>query len=139
MSEKFQRWLAVIAVVIVLSGMVVMWRMVPACATVKAVNMSITVKDIGSRQLVGLNTNTDSLAFGAVSPGMRVIRSVQFQHSVEAEVTVRIEGELSSWARADPDSFSVRAGEKKDIFFILQVPESAVDGDYAGEAGFCVR
>lgn len=129
-------------IIFIIIMIIVTYRQLPTCDKIEIIDTSVTVKDIGSRSLLGMNADTDSLAFGVVSPGTEVIRSINVQDSDDVLVTVAataISGEFSSWISIDPAQFSLNGGENKMVFFKLIVPGTAADGNYTGEIKFCFR
>ena len=70
-----------------------MWYNWPdKCDVIQTINASITVKDIGSRAFIGLNTDRDALKFGSVSPFTLATRKVTVQHTENSRVFVKMVG-----------------------------------------------
>jgi len=109
------------------------------CDHMETVNASIKVKIIPGRGMLGLNTNTDHLNFGVVSPGIMATRYVRFQHSRNASVTVTMGRDLDVWTEIRPSSFNSTAGNITEVYFDVAVPPGAPVGEYFGKAFFCIK
>ncbi len=117
------------------------------CSTVRDVNISLAVRTVPGRALLGMNTDTDHLNFGAVSPGITASRSMRIKHSRDASVEVGIEGVierevkgyLAEWVSITPSSFVLTEGEEQEVVFEAAIPIGAAPGNYTGRARFCVR
>ena len=112
-------------------------RNVSLCTAVDEAATSITVEK-RNMPVVGLNTDTDSLNFGVVSPTASVERSIKVQYSRKADVSVKAEGDFSSWVEIDPAEFSLDGNIKK-VTFTAKVPPAAEEGIYTGRMAFCFK
>ncbi len=110
-----------------------------SCTAVEEIEATLTVKRIPDRVMLGLNADTDGLHFGVISPGIAAMRKVTIQHSDDAAVEVRMEGELASWTSISPAEFNLSAGETGEVAFEVNVPNYALPGNYSGTAVFCIR
>lgn len=108
------------------------------CTKIDNVDASITIKK-STQPIVGLNTDTDSLKFGTVSPKAVVERTMTVQYSNQAEALVMMEGDLAAWTEIDPSQFSLQPAEKKKITFSVSVPEEVMEGNFTGKAVFCFQ
>ena len=108
------------------------------CTKIDSVNASITIKK-SIQPIVGLNTDTDSLKFGTVSPKAVVERTMTVQYSNQAEALVMMEGDFAAWTEIDPSQFSLQPAEKKKVLFKVSVPEEVMEGNFTGKAVFCFR
>ena len=130
----------VICTAIIISMVILLYRNWPdPCDEIQTINASITVEDIGSRIMIGLNADRDSLKFGVVSPYTQAVRKVTLQREKDAAVTITMRGDLNRWTVISPSQFNVTAQEIKEIAFTVDVPENAPDGNYTGVAVFCIR
>ncbi len=127
----------VIAAAVLMSNLVIF--SLYSCTTLEKIEASLTVKIIPGLALLGLNADTDSLMFGAVSPGISAMRKIEIQHSKDAKVKVLMEGELASWTTISPAEFNISPGEIKEVAFEVNVPGYALPGNYSGAAVLCIR
>ncbi len=111
----------------------------PKCTKLESINTSVEVKTIPERALIGLNADTDSLKFGAVSPGTTGRRSIKAQSDFAVLAAVSIEGGISPWIDLSPSEFELDAKEIREVYFELKVPLDALDGSYSGIVNFCFR
>ncbi len=111
----------------------------PKCTKMESINTSVEVKTIPERALIGLNADTDSLKFGAVSPGTTGRRSIKVQSDFAALVAVSVEGGISPWVIPSPSKFGLSAKEIHEVYFELNVPLDAPDGNYLGKVNFCFQ
>ncbi len=130
--------LALAAAVIAVLAVLLLPAVPEPCSTEREVNLSLAVRTISGRALLGMNTDTDHLNFGAVSPGVSASRSVRIEHSRDAAVAVDVESEVAEWISITPSSFTLAAGEEKEVFFDAAVPLGAAPGNYTGKARFCI-
>lgn len=137
MNSKSKKLIVIVLILIIIIMATVTFINWSRCSLIETIDASITVKDIGGRKLLGMNTDTDSLKFGAVSPGIEVKRIVKTQHSKDSSVTIISNGELSNWLKIEPEKFFLQSKETKEIQFILSVPLDATDGNYTGKVSFC--
>ncbi len=108
-----------------------------SCSHVNSIDASIEV-ETGNRNAVGLNTDTDSLNFGKASPGATSNkRFVNVKYTADAEVSVFMQGDISTWVMIEPDKFHLVVGGKKEVSFMIRVPSTAEPGNYTGKAVFC--
>lgn len=126
------------AVIIAMLGLI--WQVWSSkCDVLQIINASITVKDIGSRSMIGLNADKDALKFGVVSPYTISLRKVEVQNAKATKVTVVMAGDLASWTTIDPSEFTLPEKKMQEVSFSVNVPEHAPDGNYTGTAVFCFR
>lgn len=111
----------------------------PGCSTTEIMGASIRVKDVAGKGMLGFNTDTDSLKFGVVSPGILAKRSVYVEHSEDADVTIGVKGDLAPWLTVEPLSFHLTTQEQQRVFFNANVPADAADGNYTAKVIFCFR
>ena len=136
----FNLILVIVLIVIIIAMLGLMWYNWPdECDVLQTINASITVKDIGSRALIGLNADRDALKFGSVSPFTLATRKVIIQHPENARVFVVMAGQLQSWTTVTPSNFTVQKDEIKEVQFDVNVPEEALDGNYTGVVVFCFK
>lgn len=136
-TKKVLAALLIVAIVGLL--MLNLFQLAHRCTSLIEVNTTITVKDIGSRVLLGLNADQDMLKFGSVSPGTEARRTLYLQHPRAAEVTVTTSGELAPWLNMEPASFTLLPKTQQEIQVYASVPEDAADGDYNGEVLVCIK
>ena len=132
-------WLlvAIIILDIIFVGLI-SWK--NRCLEKQTIDTFVTIKDIGERKMIGLNTNQDQLNFGAMSPGILGKRTISLVHSTNAEVTITLTGKIASWISMTPLSpISLNARTPQEINFEVKVPNSALAGNYLGKAIFCFR
>ncbi len=136
-SALFWTLIFLILFMILFSG-VLSWK--NRCAEKQVINASITVKDIGERKIIGLNTNTDSLKFGTLSPGLLGRRSLMLTRNSSALVQIYVTGDLKDWITVVPLSpFFLNAGTSQEINFEVNVPDTAPPGDYLGKVILCIK
>ena len=109
------------------------------CTSKEFVASSVTVKKISGKIYYGMNADTDSLKFGAVSPGTEVERSIFVEHTKDAQVSVSMLGDLASWVIVNPHQFRLPTPTKQRVIFTLLVPPWAKDGNYTGKVEFCFK
>lgn len=136
---KWQFKFILVLVAVLLLGLLVVKPFLRPCSTLQEVNMSLAVRLISGRALLGMNADTDHLNFGAVSPGISVRRSVRLEHSRDALVEVDVESEVAEWISITPSSFVLAGGEEKEVSFDAAVPLGATPGIYTGKAVFCIN
>ncbi|HIG92872.1 MAG: hypothetical protein QT02_C0002G0071 [archaeon GW2011_AR9] len=138
---KPKLFLAIVLVIIMLVVIVISWAayLQSSCSAMQSIPASIQVKDAGKRPLLGFNTNTDHLNFGAVSPNIMSSRKVEVQHDQDAHVTVSMDGDFETWVRINPAEFDLKAQETKEVYLEANVPRSAPDGNYSGQVIFCFK
>ena len=108
------------------------------CDEVRLVDMSIVI-ETKALSSIGVNTETDSLKFGKVSPLALVQRSLIVNDTRDAEVRVYLQGNLSKWTVVEPAEFTFKANEGRQVEFTVDVPESTLAGNYSGKALFCFK
>ena len=136
---RFRLILAGILLLIVLASFILFLVQLPLpCSSVQELNSSLTLKT-GDRKMLGFNTDTDSLKFGVVSPAARVKRSVWVNYSRNAEVEVSFSSDFSSWVTIEPSRLSLQSPVAQEVFFLVEVPDDALPGEYQGRARFCFR
>lgn len=132
--------IVIILIVIIVAMLGLIWHNWPdECDDLQTINASITVKDIGSRIMMGLNADKDALKFGVVSPFTLARRKVMVQHSENARVFVIMAGDLQAWTTITPANFTIQKDEIAEVQFDVNVPENAPDGNYTGVAIFCIN
>ncbi|MDP3733829.1 MAG: hypothetical protein Q8R37_01245 [Nanoarchaeota archaeon] len=127
-----------VAFVIILSISFIFYSLWPRCFTFKALDTSLTVES-GKRPIIGINANTDSLAFGKVSPDSGVLRSIKVNYSDGATVRVAMDSSFASWVNITPATFSLPVGQSQEVAFDLYVPADAAEGSYNGTVIFCFQ
>ncbi|MBI2665230.1 hypothetical protein HYX12_01245 [Candidatus Woesearchaeota archaeon] len=137
-SHRKRLLLSLLALLVLLLLLSSYFYSVNSCDELRMVNTSVTV-DYGKKNFIGLNTDTDSLAFGKVSPQSTVERSIEVASLKNTEVEIMVKGEISPWLSANYPAFSISANKKEKIFFYLNVPADALAGDYQGMVYFCFR
>jgi len=110
-----------------------------SCTTLQKIEATLTVKIIPGLGMLGLNADTDALRFGVVSPGIAAMRKIYIEHSEDAVVQVRMQGELASWTSISPETFNISQGESKEVIFEVSVPKYALPGNYTGAAVLCIQ
>ncbi len=108
------------------------------CTKIDDIDTSITIKK-STQPIIGLNTDTDSLKFGTVSPKAIVQRKMTVQYSNQADILVKMEGDFAAWTEINPSQFSLQPAEKKEVIFLVAVPEEVREGNFTGKAVFCFR
>lgn len=111
----------------------------PRCSEVRELPASVEVRTVPGRALLGFNTDTDGLKFGAVSQNAEVIRSVTVHYPADAEVRLVAEGALASWLSIQPATMPLVAQEPQQVQFRLLVPPNAPDGNYTGTVRLCFQ
>ncbi len=109
------------------------------CDAADGIDASVRVKTIESKSLLGFNVDKDALKFGVVSPGAWVKRSINVHYKHEADVKVFMEGDLAPWVEIDSSRFSLTPNQTQQVFFELNVPLDAADGNYTGRVRFCFK
>ena len=137
-----QYFLVVVIGLIALSLFAIMyswfWNSPTPCSNFKSIDASITIES-APRPIIGLNTDTNSLAFGTLSPTAMVKRSIIVNYSHEATVQVMMTGPLASWVTITPYQFNLPVAENKEVDFFISVPADTSDGSYNGTTLFCFR
>ena len=108
------------------------------CSTIDTIDSIITVKE-NELPIVGLNTDTDSLKFGVVSPAASVKRTIKVAYTKTAAVNIQMEGDLQSWVSINPAEFDIEPGRIKTVEFIAAIPVDALNGNYTGKVIFCYK
>lgn len=108
------------------------------CNYIKSLPYSIEIVDTIKSE-IGINTETETLNFGKVSPGASVRRFLNISDTEEVGVISLAGGDLSSQISLAPQKFSLLPGEVKEVAVDFAVPESATAGNYVGEIRFCFR
>ncbi len=106
------------------------------CFDTEEVNASIEVVR-AERNVVGFNTEKDSLKFGRVSPGSSVRREIKTRYSKETNVKINTIGELGTWILITPQEFHLPKNTQQRVFFEAKVPEYASSGNYTSQIIFC--
>ena len=117
----------------------IMYIKIPHCSVIQSINASISVKEIPSRILLGMNTDKDSLKFGVVSPGTEVDRSINAQYARNAFVRVWPIGNIANWMIIEPSQFTLINKEIRQVMFTVNVPLDAMQGNYTGKVVFCFK
>ncbi len=133
--------LAVALMAVALAANAYLYFKPPACDEASAVNTSLSVVPAAPQQrtLIGLNADTDSLAFGQVSPGAQIERSILVRHAQDAEVLVSVQAPFAEWAQITPEGFFLPAAAEQKVLFRVTVPEDAAAADYEGIVRFCFK
>lgn len=102
---------------------------------IKTIPMDLKVEDY-----VGINTDSDALHFGAISPGGVGTRAVVISNNYKEPLRVKVElyGDFISWVSVERD-FVLEKGEAKKVAFTVSVPSDAVYGNYTGKAVFVLK
>lgn len=108
------------------------------CSAIDTVDSIITVKK-AELPIVGLNTDTDSLKFGVVSPTASVKRIIKVAYTKPAAVNIQMDGDLQPWVAITPAEFDIEPNQTITVEFIASVPEDAADGNYTGKVIFCYK
>ncbi len=137
MKKIFLTIAAVIVAIVLLANFFSLLRY--SCSSLIKKEATLTVKIIPGMGMLGLNADTDALKFGVVSPGIVAMRKVNVQHSRDASVRARMEGELGRWTSISPAEFNLSADETKEVAFEVSVPPYALSGNYSGTAVFCIK
>lgn len=111
----------------------------PGCSLVHQIPASVEVRTVPGRALLGFNTDTDSLQFGAISPASDVTRSLTVQHVQDSQVRLTATGDIFFWLSISPQEFSLPAATSQQVFFTLSVPPNAAEGTYNGTVTLCFR
>lgn len=143
--KDFSRGLLGLVLILIIIAMAILtfrnWPEQEPCSELDLINTSITVES-GGHIMVGLNTDTDSLRFGKVSPEAAVRRQIQVEYDSAGEVSVEM---LSSspnfprWTAINPGRFDVFPGEKKEVAFEVQVPSGTADSELTGMVRICFK
>lgn len=110
----------------------------PRCSEMREIPASVEVRTVPGRALLGFNTDTDGLKFGAVSQNAEVIRSVTVHYPFDAEVRLVAEGALASWLSL-PETLELAAQVPQDVQFRLLVPPGTSDGNYTSTVRLCFQ
>ncbi len=111
----------------------------PFCDSMDFVNTSVAVAAPSGRRFFGFNTDTGSLVFGTLSPGVVATRTLQVQASRPGTVRIVDAGSIAAWLSIDPAQFKLAPGSSQQVLFTLSVPAFAPKGNYTGEVRFCYR
>ncbi|HLD05855.1 MAG TPA: hypothetical protein VJG90_09125 [Candidatus Nanoarchaeia archaeon] len=91
------------------------------------------------KSALGLNTDTDALHFGAVSPGGRSVRVIKIYSEEPSWVTIRLEDELAQWLTAENSSFYLEGKKPEELKFEVRLPREVKEGDYKGKVWIVFR
>ncbi len=127
-----------VALVVILSTLFIFYSLWPRCSTFKSLETSLTVES-AKRSIIGLNADTDSLAFGKVSPSAGVRRSVVVNYTEDATVHIFMDSPFASWVSITPHDFNLSAGQSQEVNFNVNVPAYTPDASYTGTVVFCFR
>ncbi|MEK6969265.1 MAG: hypothetical protein AABW48_02450 [Nanoarchaeota archaeon] len=108
------------------------------CSTIDTVDSIVTVKT-AELPIVGLNTDTDGLKFGVVSPTASVKRTIKVAYTKPAAVNIQMDGDLQPWVAINPAEFEIEPNQTITVEFIVSIPEEAADGNYTGKVLFCYK
>lgn len=122
---------------ILLFSMYTLWQW-PRCSEVRELPASVEVRTVPGRALLGFNTDTDGLKFGAVSQNAEVIRSITVHYPSAAQVRLVAGGALAPWLSL-PGTLELAAQVPQDVRFRLLVPPNAPDGNYTGTVRLCFQ
>ena len=137
---KHKNKIVIVAVIIIIvMSIVAIYNWVDQCDSVYTIPAELTIKNIAGVKLLGLNTDTDALKFGTVSSGIWPKRKINFQHAKKAEVEVRMNGDLAPWTEIEPLNFTIIPNVTQEVSFTVGVPAIAKDGNYTGQAVFCIK
>jgi len=109
-----------------------------ACTTMNIVETSLEVKN-GPHQVIGLNTDTNSLKMGRISTLSGVQRSILVNSTFDAEVEVIMDSPFSSWTTITPHNFKIKKDQSMEVQFDIFVPHNALEGNYTGKVSFCFK
>lgn len=140
--SKGSRGLLVLLLVLIIIVMAALtffnWPEQEQCSELGLINTSITVQS-GDYRMIGLNTDTDSLRFGKVSPAAVVRRQIQVGYDSKGEVSVEMLSNFSQWTIINPRNFDVSPGERKEVLFEVVVPPGAPDSELTGIVRICFK
>jgi hypothetical protein len=108
------------------------------CVLTETVPASLEVvkRDRGN---IGLNTDTDHLNFGRVSPKLSSTRSMKLLNSKDYNIEVEVSGSFKDWITVTPQKFSLEANEQAQVFFQASIPSFASAGNHTGTVTFCYK
>ena len=112
------------------------------CSNIDSVDASVTI-ETSSKNAIGINTDTDGLKFGKISPGGQVKRSIFVKYNTSSEVSVLFQNvdsdslAFSSWITIGPKNFNIFSNTSQQVFFTLDVPLNAKSGNYTSKIIFC--
>lgn len=84
--------------------------------------------------VLGLNTDTDMLRMGAVSPGGSSAREVTFTARFPSSLTITFDGRAGQYMKVKPNNFEVDQGENVSLSFSVHPPKDVTMGNYTGSA-----
>ncbi|MGM5487733.1 MAG: hypothetical protein ACQESG_02175 [Nanobdellota archaeon] len=98
-------------------------------ADVQTLDIHIRVDDY-----LGMNTDTDRLWFGTISPGSHGKRYVNVTNPKDYPVVVdfSVKGDVSGWIRISDNGFALQPNGSKKLRVFAQVPKTASFGNYTG-------
>jgi hypothetical protein len=116
---------AVITVVAVIATVYVQTREMPY--ETWSVPVSITVADN-----TGVNTETEELRFGRLSPEQSSTRRIQINAPKESLARVHFYGETAEWLSTPSSEYRLHGNTNHSIDVVMTVPSGAEFGDYSG-------
>ena len=84
---------------------------------------------------LGINPLADRIDFGDIPVGQEVTKTLILENvgGVDNHIIIFIWGGIGDLVKVDPKSFTLKGGERMDVKFRLNMPESApVDKKYGG-------
>ena len=84
--------------------------------------------------LIGVNTDTDAVNFGAVPAGSAGERKINITNTdmMPHKIMIKAHGNISSWIAVSDNGFVLGPQETKEISVFAEVPEGTSDGYYGG-------
>jgi len=89
-----------------------------------------------ARGIGGLDTDTDALHFGTLTPGSTGKRNMMVTPIRDARLVVSFSGMAAPFMSVTPDDVRVTKGVPLRLNFTVVMPANATVGNYSGEARF---
>lgn len=134
-NQKMLITLSVVLIVVGVSFTIYNW---PECSEIMNIPMDGFV-NTKSSQYWGMDTSKDHLAFGGMSLGSTIKRSMTVKHKEKAIVDVRLSGNIASFVEADPAIFTIDDGQEQQVDFYFSPPYGTPQGDYNGHVVYCFK
>ena len=127
-SNKSIKFILASIVVILMVMLLVRWYSPYEVVDIKIINMSVNISEGG----FGFDVRNDSLSFGKLTIGDTSKRNIiLYQDKYEClKVKIRKQGDIAKWIKVSDRVFNLDRGIKKNVSFVLKVPNDAKKGFY---------
>lgn len=132
-KNKNNTTLIVLIAVIAVLGLFLIYTLRPSCKEIIWLNASVNIAEAK----LGVNTDTDSLDFGSLSPGSSAEKIVFVSNNKYSDATVAYFGNISAWLTATPNRFTLENNSNRKLVVDLKIPNDASEGTYSGKIAFC--